>query len=247
MEKFIVNKLKQFSKKNQVPFIYFLDKNGEILFKKHQNDFFENYNEFEVWEQKFTHKCIISFHLHLEETAIFLDSFNLLIACQNIYDNEQKIGVLALGGFRLQHFDYREIKLSYEHWELFDKLPVILSKKELIERTSRFFSSTKNVQLESNFQKIIELLSNEMHIKHTLNSISNIFHLSPSTIKRLFQLHTGYSFTTFYTEMKIKKALQMRTEGLAYHKILEYLGYKESKCFLEKLKKRLRDDVEDSI
>lgn len=174
---------------------------------------------------------------------IFFGNFGFPYCFKPIYLENQRIGTVILGGFRLLGINYKE-SITDSFFKEFIKeeknLPQVLSREEIRKLFHQSVLSIDQIIHESEgvFFSIIHSLKNDVHIAYTLKDLSKKYFICESHIRRLFHTHTGESFLHYYRAIKLEQGKRIYQETkLTPQKIVEELGYIDNRYLLNEFKK----------
>ncbi|RHP29079.1 response regulator [Lachnotalea sp. AF33-28] len=100
------------------------------------------------------------------------------------------------------------------------------------------FLRINNLKAPAIIPRIQEYIKTHLSEDLSLNSVSQLFHISPTYMCRLFKKETGQLFTDYVTDFKIKESKKMLMNDFHVYEIAETLGYKDTKYFSRLFEKR---------
>ncbi len=133
--------------------------------------------------------------------------------------------------FRLEGFDYLLKPMQQQEVQLvLERLSKKLSKRERP-------SVRDGENISDAFLKLINHIENDFQTKHTLDSLSKLFGLSPNYICNLFARHYNSTLTRYLTTLRMKHAIKlMLTSNRQYKDIATECGYTDYYYFCKVFK-----------
>lgn len=223
---------KLFSKKNTIPLIKIFDREQKLHDCQYNHEFWDIATQFPYWQDFIAYQIECSFVLldKEHEHKVIIGPNKMIFGIKSIQVEEETFGIIFFGGWRLSKVNY--------NIDFTPVLPPEISKEDFFI-TSSEFSKKVNTLLpfkEKLFVSILETLKNESSTLFTIRTLAEKYNCSQSYIRRLFLRNTGKTFSDFYTELKLDKALKLRKESLlSVKEVSMALGYSDARSFCRKL------------
>ncbi len=140
-------------------------------------------------------------------------------------------------GFMVDYTYIRKKELDYN--EIAEAMAIINLEKFTLEVLSR---AKKHTRLDSstsaeNYKRIIEVLSEHIKEKLTIEDIANYCYMSTFNVKKTFSKYSGCGILQYFNALKIIRAKELIKQGYTADFISTYLGYSSPSYFSRAFKK----------
>lgn len=104
--------------------------------------------------------------------------------------------------------------------------------REHVSNIFRVIQENKSDYSQQVINSIQSYVSTHYAEEITLNSVSQVVHLSPYYVSKLFKKTTGENFIDYLTSVRIEKAMELLSSpGVRVYEVAEQVGYKSTKHF----------------
>ncbi len=142
-----------------------------------------------------------------------------------------------LDGFLLD-FTYVR-KKNHDHNRITEALAILSLEKFILEVISK---AKKRARLDNstgaeNYKRIIDVMSEHIRERLTIEDIANYCYMTPSNVQKTFNKYSGGGILNYFNSLKITRAKELIRQGYSSDFISSHLGYSSPSYFSRAFKK----------
>ena len=143
------------------------------------------------------------------------------------------------------YYDNTKVNLSEKHFPSYKNLKILNTCQEVNQYVDEIILNIINKMkreqdgiTHDSIRNLIGYIEEHYNEDISLNQLAEMLNMSPVYLSALFKEETGISYVKYLTEIRMKKAKELLSQGHLVYEVCEMVGYPNYRYFCDLFKKR---------